>query len=631
MGVAFAGAAPTATRAATPTTLFAFDAVHSHVGKTQNIFIAPPSGQVHLYAGATPEHIAVYAADDGDHWQLTMTAGSGESLVAGVYSASGADGSARLSLSGSGDACGASDGSFEIHEVQWDGPDLVRLALTYEYRCTDGGRGLVAGRVRINSSVPLPSFESPPEVRAMASVVAGGAGTPRTYTVTADGDLPVTFGALRFIGTDGGSFTIGDDGCSGETLDPGESCTWEVAFTPEASGGRTAWLEIPHDGNLSPRRLLYWGIGLIPTTTTVVRVEPVSEHPADGVRYVFTVLPSPGGNWGECVIDGAIVTSSILAADGTGYCYAPRAVGSHAVQARYLESFEHATSELSPSATFDISNTTTTSVSATRTTAWSGEAVTFTATVATASNLLYPGGQLILRDGAAVLVSHPVTRADPTLSFTTDSLAPGTHTFTASYAGVPGSLEPSSSAVTVTVSPAPPDPVDPAAGVVDIAGTTFEADIRWLYTQGISRGCTPTAFCPNAPVSREQMASFLVRALGLPATGTDFFTDDEASIHEADINRLATAGITDGCDGTRFCPRTTITREQMASFLVRALGLPATSTDFFTDDEASIHEADNNRLAAAGITGGCSGNRFCPGSPVIRGQMAAFLRRALER
>ena len=37
------------------------------------------------------------------------------------------------------------------------------------------------------------------------------------------------------------------------------------------------------------------------------------------------------------------------------------------------------------------------------------------------------------------------------------------------------------------------------------------------------------------------MASFLVRALGLPATGSDFFTDDESSVHESDINRLAAA------------------------------------------------------------------------------------------
>ena len=67
----------------------------------------------------------------------------------------------------------------------------------------------------------------------------------------------------------------------------------------------------------------------------------------------------------------------------------------------------------------------------------------------------------------------------------------------------------------------------------------------------------------------------------------------------------------------------------MASFLSRALDLPATLSDSFGDDEASSHEAAINRLAAAGITSGCGPGRFCPDGIVTRGQMAAFLRRGL--
>jgi glucose/arabinose dehydrogenase len=162
----------------------------------------------------------------------------------------------------------------------------------------------------------------------------------------------------------------------------------------------------------------------------------------------------------------------------------------------------------------------------------------------------------------------------------------------------------------------------------DIASSQFYYDIKWAHATGVTTGCTPTRFCPTATVTREQMASFLVRTLGLPATGTDFFTDDETSIHEADINRLAAAGIATGCAANRYCPRSAVTREQMASFLVRAYALPNTSTDFFTDDERSIHERDINRLAASGITGGCGGTRFCPTQSLSRGQMTAFLRRA---
>jgi len=176
----------------------------------------------------------------------------------------------------------------------------------------------------------------------------------------------------------------------------------------------------------------------------------------------------------------------------------------------------------------------------------------------------------------------------------------------------------------------------PAGGVAtpsggqftDISGSSFQADILWLAASGITSGCAPSRFCPTAPVSREQMASFLSRALRLPSAGTDYFTDDQASAHQDNINRVAASGITTGCAASRFCPTGLVTRAQMASFLVRALDLPPTSTDFFADDAGLVHEQDINRLAASGITTGCAANRFCPNSVVTREQMAAFLHRA---
>ncbi len=68
----------------------------------------------------------------------------------------------------------------------------------------------------------------------------------------------------------------------------------------------------------------------------------------------------------------------------------------------------------------------------------------------------------------------------------------------------------------------------------DIDASAFRDEIIWLHGQGITHGCTTWAFCPRAGVTREQMASFLVRALKLPATTRDFFTDDETSQHESD-------------------------------------------------------------------------------------------------
>lgn len=163
----------------------------------------------------------------------------------------------------------------------------------------------------------------------------------------------------------------------------------------------------------------------------------------------------------------------------------------------------------------------------------------------------------------------------------------------------------------------------------DTFDSQFSADIIWLAEHSITGGCDIALFCPTDDVTRGQMAAFLDRALHLPPTSTDFFTDDDDSIYEPSINRLAAAGITAGCTATEFCPTDFVTRGQMAAFLDRGFHLPPTGTDFFTDDDSSIFEPNINRLAEAGITGGCTATTFCPTANVTRGQMAAFLHRAL--
>ena len=163
----------------------------------------------------------------------------------------------------------------------------------------------------------------------------------------------------------------------------------------------------------------------------------------------------------------------------------------------------------------------------------------------------------------------------------------------------------------------------------DIIGTTFEKDIIWVWQQGITSGCSSTKYCPGAPVTRGQMASFLARALALPDTTMDYFTDDDGTTHEDDINRVAKAGITSGCASGKYCPSDNVTRGQMASFLVRALGLTAgATTDYFTDDNGTTHEPNINRLRHAELTTGCTPTTYCPAADVTRGQMAAFLHRA---
>ena len=163
----------------------------------------------------------------------------------------------------------------------------------------------------------------------------------------------------------------------------------------------------------------------------------------------------------------------------------------------------------------------------------------------------------------------------------------------------------------------------------DIWGSTFRNDIVWLAESGITTGCGPELFCPKAGVTRAQMAAFLVRALDLPPSTGGFFTDIAGVTGASAINSLAAAGIASGCGEDMFCPYDLVSRDEMASFVSRALDLDATDVDWFTDDDGSTHERNINRFAEAGVTTGCAPSRYCPADAVTREQMAAFLRRAL--
>jgi len=169
----------------------------------------------------------------------------------------------------------------------------------------------------------------------------------------------------------------------------------------------------------------------------------------------------------------------------------------------------------------------------------------------------------------------------------------------------------------------------------------FLDDITWLAEQGITLGCNPpdnTLFCPTEPVTRGQMAAFLVRALHYTDAGEgNLFVDDDNSVFELDIDKLGTVGVTRGCNppvNDRFCPDQLVTRGQMAAFLVRAFKLTNLGlVDLFVDDNGSTFEGDIDKLGATGVSKGCNpplNDHFCPDQHVTREQMAAFIRRAVD-
>jgi SpoIID/LytB domain protein len=121
----------------------------------------------------------------------------------------------------------------------------------------------------------------------------------------------------------------------------------------------------------------------------------------------------------------------------------------------------------------------------------------------------------------------------------------------------------------------------------------------------------------------------------LPSAPPDAFNDDNGSVHEHAINQLAALGVVQGLPGTGgYAPQVAVDRAQVASILVRALinlGLTFSNepVDYFSDDNGIVHELAINRLAENGVATG-AGGKYQPGATTRRDQMASFLARALD-
>jgi hypothetical protein len=177
----------------------------------------------------------------------------------------------------------------------------------------------------------------------------------------------------------------------------------------------------------------------------------------------------------------------------------------------------------------------------------------------------------------------------------------------------------------------------------DVApGSNHENSIYAIYNAGITQGCSqnPLMYCPEDPVTRAQMAAFIIRALeGEPPdnycnTGSSF-PDVNPNLKVCKyIKRLSERGITTGYPDGTYRPYNLVTRAQMATFIIRALegdppsGYCATGSPFWDVFPNSPTCKYIKRFFERGITTGYPDGSYRPGNNVTRRQMAGFLDRA---
>ena len=166
----------------------------------------------------------------------------------------------------------------------------------------------------------------------------------------------------------------------------------------------------------------------------------------------------------------------------------------------------------------------------------------------------------------------------------------------------------------------------------DVSGGFAAHSINRLAADGVLEGteCAQGRFCPDDPLDRLTMAEWLSRVLNLEPAPPAGFGDVENS----HVDRIFARGITVGCSGEEllYCPQGSVTRAQMAVFLVRAFDVAEPPAGAGFADVVADHSAGDaiDALFASGITAGCSAEelRYCPDVSVTRAQMAVFLVRA---
>ncbi|MBK9209722.1 MAG: S-layer homology domain-containing protein [Anaerolineales bacterium] len=160
---------------------------------------------------------------------------------------------------------------------------------------------------------------------------------------------------------------------------------------------------------------------------------------------------------------------------------------------------------------------------------------------------------------------------------------------------------------------------------------------------GITGGCSTGIYCPDNTVTRAQMAVFLLKGIHgsgytPPAVGGNTgFGDVATDYWAAAWIKLAAEGITGGCGGGNYCPDNTVTRAQMAVFLMKAkngsnYSPPGVGGSTGFGDVATNYWAAAfiKQLVADGITAGCGNGNYCPEDSVTRAQMAVFLVKAFN-
>ena len=186
----------------------------------------------------------------------------------------------------------------------------------------------------------------------------------------------------------------------------------------------------------------------------------------------------------------------------------------------------------------------------------------------------------------------------------------------------------------------------PPATFVDRAeiDEVHRANVDCIASLGVAEGRSGPAgveYDPEAPVRRDQMASFVARSLEaasheLPPPSDQGFDDIEGNTHEDRINQLAEIGVVEGRTANRYDPDDPVRRDQMAAYLMRAASwahdheyAPVVGPHF-ADISDSVHAPDIDVAYEMWVVSGRTAGAYAPAETVEREAMGSFLARFID-
>ncbi|WP_282937480.1 bacterial Ig-like domain-containing protein [Paenibacillus sp. RC67] len=173
----------------------------------------------------------------------------------------------------------------------------------------------------------------------------------------------------------------------------------------------------------------------------------------------------------------------------------------------------------------------------------------------------------------------------------------------------------------------------------DLQGHWAKNEAELLASKGVVNGTSETTFAPNTSITRAEFSALLVRAAGLTTESTTKFSDIKSEWYAGYVGAASKAGLVDGFEDGTFQPNATITREQMATMIARAIKLMGKNSDAnanklaaFADSKDISNWAKDAVAGAvnAGIINGVTDQTFAPGSKATRAEAAVMLKRLLQ-